>query len=463
MNKYFQNDWEFDNELWKIYNVDNDDSLKFFNMSNKNNVNEQELNLPNTEVNNCNYMNLSNKIIYSMLKDNNDNLSFLNVLDNKFYNVYNIFFNYKDSAIILYYCNENDPFIVVQSSVYMDFQYIFYPSKKEIICISSSTAYSTYYFIEILKTIKFVENNYNSNTDAHINTFKKYLFFGFNVNCGHHLWNEVSGLFYFLQNNNYHDKIDGIIFGPYDAFNLQKILKNEYNFKILKFTDLFEQCRHGHFKNLTNIFPIFLNSFYIDNNVRFLINSYFFKKEFLEISIDIRTNRRQLIDQDIFYTKLIKQIINDYQLYQIKINFLGCFQTNCNIIENNYTEFIEQNEIVNKIIQNFDGNNNIIFNNYIGENFSTIKDKVIKSKIFISSAGTSISNLLNWIYNTKHIYFGPIESYNWLFQQYNILQNYDLIQVPKEYIKTKNGIQGPFDIDFDLFYAFFKKQLGGLL
>ena len=53
-------------------------------------------------------------------------IEFLNVYDNKFYKVYNIFFNYRDSPIILHYCNKDDIFIVVQTSFYMDFQYIFY-------------------------------------------------------------------------------------------------------------------------------------------------------------------------------------------------------------------------------------------------------------------------------------------------------------------------------------------------
>jgi hypothetical protein len=455
MEKEFYTDFNFKNEIWKIYTINKDESLNYFNTSNKNNVNETDLNLPDTQVNNCNYINLSNKILYSILDD--DNMEFLNVLDNKFYNVYNIYFNYRDSAVILYYCNENDPFIVVQTSVYMDFHHIFYPSKKEIMQISDSSGYGTYYIADVINTIKFVNNITTPITP--VTNYKKYLFFGFNMNLGHHLWNEVSALFYFLKNKKYHNKIEGIIMGPYDSFNLQKFLKNNYGFNILKFTDLFDNCRHFHFKNLTNIFPIFLNSFYIDENIKKLIN-YIDDENILEISIDIRTFRRHLINQDIFYTKLIQNLLDHYNEYKIKINFLGCFQTHSNMIDKkNNSEFIEQNKIVNTIIQNFYENSNIVCKNFIGESFNIIKNEVIKSKLFISTAGTSISNLLNWIYNTKQIYFGPIESYNWLFIQFNILKNNDLIVVPKEYIITDNGLQEPFDIDFPLFYDFLKKQL----
>jgi hypothetical protein len=451
MDKSFVSDYTYKNEIWKIYTLNEDDSIKYFNISNKNNVDEKELNILETKLNNCNYMNLSNKIVYSNMND--DCITFLNVYDNKFYKVYNVFFNYRDCPIILNYCNENDPFIVVQTSSYMDFQYIFYINKKEIIQISKSTASHEYYFSDIISTINFVKNN-TSNIKP-ISNYKKYLFFGFNMNLGHHLWNEISGLYYFLENNECHNKIDGIIIGPYDSFNIENTLKQKYNFNILKFTDIFQECRHNYFKNLTNIFPIVLNSFYIDKNVKNLIDN-----NILEISIDIRTYRRYLINQDIFYTKLIQNLLEDYKEYNLKINFLGCFQTNTNTIDKTtHEEYIEQTKIVNNIIENFNENKNLIFKNLIGEYFFTIKNETIKSKLFIATFGTSVSNLINWIYNKKIVVFGPVEAYEWSNIQFKTLQNYNAIFSPKEYTLTNNGLQEPFDIDFDLYYDFLKNEL----
>jgi hypothetical protein len=66
---------------------------------------------------------------------------------------------------------------------------------------------------------------------------------------------------------------------------------------------------------------------------------------------------------------------------------------------------------------------------------------------------------MNWIYRTKFIVFGPIEAYNWTEIQFVVLQNYDCIYVPKNCIKISAGLQNPFDIDFDLYYEAFKKEI----
>jgi hypothetical protein len=402
-----------------------------------------------------------------------DSIKFLNVYDNKWYEVYNVFFNYRDSPIMLYYCNKNDPFIVVQMSVYMDFQYIVKVNKKEFIQISHSTSTGDYYFTDIINTINCVNDNII--TILPVNNFKKHLFFGFNCNIGHHLWNEVSALYYFLENKDYHDKIEGIIIGPFDSFNMEYILKKNYNFNIIKFTDIFIHCRHNYYKNFKIIFPICLNHYFIDKNIKNLldkndiiddiINEEIVSDDnILEIAIDIRTFRRQLMNQDIFYTKLIKKMLDDYKNYVIKINFLGCFQTNNNIIDTNTNvEYIDQNKIASSIIQNFSENKNIIFKNVIGQPFFSIKNNTIKSKIYICTFGTSASNLMNWIYNVKLIVFGPVEAYGWTTIQYDILKNDHAMSCPKEYILTNNGLQEPFDVNFDLYYVFFKNKLNELL
>jgi hypothetical protein len=361
MNKTFVQDFNTNNFNCKIYRIDREESLKYFNTSNKNNVTNKELNLPETEVESCNYINLSNKIIYSIIKD--ECIEFLNVYDNKFYKVYNIFFNIADAPIILYYCNKNDPFIVAQTSAYMDFHYVYYVNKKEIIEISPVNVGPEYFLTEMVKTIKYANSIINPN--LHINNFKKYLFFGFTTNVGHHLWNEVSALYYFLENKDYHDKIHGIIIGPSDPFNIEHILKTKYtNFNVMKFTDIFGSCDRDHYKNLNDIFPVFLNNFFIDTNIKNLLwhnniitndiitNDIINDNNILEISIDIRTFRRHLINQDTFYTNVIKKMLNDYKNYRIKINFLGHFQTNTNIIDINTNSKLSKNVITSIKVNN---------------------------------------------------------------------------------------------------------------
>ena len=93
----------------------------------------------------------------------------------------------------------------------------------------------------------------------------------------------------------------------------------------------------------------------------------------------------------------------------------------------------------------------------------SIKNNTIKSKLFLATCGTCSSNLLNWIYNVKTLTMGPVEAYDWLEIQYEVLKNYDAVCLPKEYTLTNNGLQEPFNIDFDLYYEFFKNKLNELL
>ena len=477
MDKIFIEDYTYQNDTWKIFHLEKDETIKYFNMNNSSKLSNDDLKLKESEVDNCNYINLSNKINYSML--DKEEINILSIEDNIFYQVYDIYFNYKDAPIILYYCNQNNPFILVQTSSYMDFQYLIYLNKKEIIKISHSTADHNYYFPELFNTIMYSKNNLTLVNKSI--KFKKYLFFGFNMNIGHHLWNEISGLSIFLENKEYHKNIEGIIIGPYDFFNVELYLKNKFNFKIFKFEDVFSKCIYNCNINLKDIFPVFLNSHFINNNVQNIVN--FISNNYcdnlnddciivenddsiLEISFNLRTGRRSLINQDDFYVSLITRIIGDYQKYNlIKINLLGFFTFKLVNSENDKEmneECIEQNNIANNIINKFSNNPKVLFKNYIGNSLFYIHLKTIKSKFYIASLGTSASNILNWIFNTKMIAFGPKEAYQWQFIQYNVLNNYHAIYCPIDCIITDNGIQGPFNVDIELFYVFLKKYIDNI-
>jgi hypothetical protein len=116
----------------------------------------------------------------------------------------------------------------------------------------------------------------------------------------------------------------------------------------------------------------------------------------------------------------------------------------------------EQEEIQNK-------NEKLEIINLIGNSFENIKDIVQNVVIMIATMGTSIPNLLNWIYNKKCIVFGPKECYEWSCIQYGVLQNYNCIYAPVEYVTISNGKQEMFDINVNLFTDFFVAELNKLL
>jgi hypothetical protein len=180
----------------------------------------------------------------------------------------------------------------------------------------------------------------------------------------------------------------------------------------------------------------------------------------IELTFDIKTNRRTLINPDIFYQNIINDLLNDFKDYNFKINFCGCFSNKCyNIDKNNNEEYLKQLELINKIISKI-SSNRIKFKILIGDNIIEIFNEIINSNLCCLIMGTSPSNLLNWIFRKKCIGIGPIEAYGWIFAQYEVIKNYNCIYSPIEYItKSINGLQGEFELDYSLFYDFFKKEL----
>jgi len=445
------------NNEWNLYSISLEDSINYFKNYNLDILDNLLIN-KNTEFNcmNIDTINWSNSIIYDII-NNNDNKLF-SLYDNSLYEIFNISFSYKDSPVIIYWFNINNPFFLIQLSSYMDFFYFGDYNQKKIIEISHSTAGHEYYLNDIIINLLKIPKKQNIKL---YNFYKnKFIYYGFNSNVGHHLWNELSALYYFLKNNSFHNKICGIIIGPYDIFNIKEYLIKNYNFKIFDFENIngkiFHNCNY-----LLNNFPCFLNTHYIEEN----INEFFnikkdIKENIIELTFDIKTNRILIINCDIFNQNIINDLLNDFKDYNFKINFCGCFSNKCyNINKKNNQEYLQQINIVNKIISKI-SSNRIIFKILIGENIIDIFNEIINSNLCCLTMGTSPSNLLNWIFRNKCICIGTIESYQWTDIQFKVLKNYNAILSPIEYIETSiNGLQGEFQIKYPLFYDFFKKEL----
>ena len=68
----------------------------------------------------------------------------------------------------------------------------------------------------------------------------------------------------------------------------------------------------------------------------------------------------------------------------------------------------------------------------------------------ILQMGTSVSNIMNWIYRTKSIVLCPSSFYRYQTIQYDVLKNFEVIWVPKEYNTYEDD--NKFNVDYDLFY-----------
>ncbi len=382
---------------------------------------------------------LSNNIIENIITSN---IFKFNDIDGIPYDIYNIYYDCTDAPIIIYLCNIDKPFGIVQLSVYMTiFYYIDFTNKNIIQLCDIDNGEITYYnrLLDILNIIDIKKTN---------EIKSKYYMIGFNHNIGHHVWNELTGL-----NSMNESYIDGYVIGPYDFFNVKDYMKNNSKLMINDFGV-------NRIKEL-NYLPVFLNKTYIDRDiVKFIkpINPIIHNHTIITISL--KTMRRQLMNPFLFYIGVLNNLLNTFTYMNFKVYIIGSFKTN--IIGYNENEIRKQNIIANNIINSIkSGRMEIV--NMIGENIYDIFNHIYYSNIIISTIGTSVPNLLNWFYNKKIIILGPPESYGWLDANINVIKNTSAIMPPKDYIVESNGLQGEFKININKFNQFINMHLRAAL
>lgn len=411
---------------------------------------------------NTSYILYTNEMIYNNLKNENGKWQFLDFIDKNYYDVYNIILI--NNEIVIYFFNQSNPTFIVQAWIYTEVFYIGYVNSKTLIQINHSTSGTDYMLGNIEEVLYKIEiSSQVGNTLLN----KQFYFFGFVFNVGHQLFNEISGLLIFLQNPNNFQKIQGICIGPYDYFNIKTYLVKKYNFKIIVLDD------SNSYLNL-NIYPIFLNSFILDKNqtVPFfneLIENNNFEiedtstlddKPILEIVMDFRTVNRILENMTTIYVNLIKILYNKYcEKYTLKIYFCGRFRTNINNINiDTDVEYIQQTTIMQNIIDVVNIPS-VVYENLLGKNITFIFSKLQNIQFAVCVGGTSVSNLMNWIYHTNSIALCNTNFYQ-LAQdmQYDCLKNYNVVLSPFDCVRdTQNG---NFIIDYDKFLPWFLETVG---
>jgi hypothetical protein len=438
---------------WMLFKLDDLSSKNYFETYQKN----KELNFLH-QKNKTNHPNISNniyanEIIYGNLKKKK--WTFIDLKDFKYYSVFNIVM--LPGPIIIFFFNIDDPCFIIQNYCYMDFFYFGRIKKKALIEISSSTSGNFRQLPIIEKNLNLIYN-IGLNTKIPVIFNKTILFFGFINNVGHYLWNELSGLFYFLNETKNISLIDSVAIGPYDFFNIKKYLSDTYKLKTINFNV-------EEYPLYFNIYPVYFNSVFIDNvnikplksfmnidtNKNILDNS-----NNLQIVLDVRTKRRVIINIIELYTFIIETLYKEIpSRYKLNIVFTGRFLTNLNDI-NIVTdqEIIEQNLIVRKIISKFT-NSNILFNNLIGKSFENIIKNIHKSDLMIVIFGTSAPNLINWICNTKTIGFvQPFHYSTYTSTQSLCINNVTCFDIPSNCFKM---VDENLDciIDLPKFYEYF--------
>ena len=438
---------------WKLFKLDDLLSKKYFETYTKN----KELSFlylknitdhPNV-LNNI----YANEIIYGNL--NKKKWTFIDLKDFKHYPVFNIIAI--RGVIIVYFFNINDPCFLIQNYFYMDFFYFGRIKIKSLVEISPSMSGNRCHLPIIENNLNII-NNIGLNAKKTTVFNKTTLFFGFVGNPGHHLWNEVSGLFYFLRKKNNIKLIDSIAIGKFDYFNIKKYLTDNYNIDIIDYNV-------SNSPVFLNMYPVFLNSLFIDEvttkplksimnidtNYDILNNS---KK--IQIVLDIRTNSRIIVNIIELYKFIIKTIYEKiHSRYTLNIVFTGRFLSNLNNIDvDNDKEIKDQNAIADEIIKTC-SNMTIEFDNLIGKYFENIIKHICNADLMIVIFGTSVPNLVNWICNTKTLGFVQPSNFHIYKNVQNIAIKNDAVIVPPEKCFKSVDKKGNCIIDLSIFYEYF--------
>ena len=370
-------------------------------------------------------INLTSQVIYDSLLRTEK--GFLCIKDNKYYSPFLIKWNNEtDSPFIFYVCKKEEPFIIIQGWVYATLHW-YYEVKTNMLIRNESRSgeeRDTYIIkrclADILKHLK------NPSLDL-ITPKKRFYYFGFITNIGHHLWNEVSGILYLIHNEELLKNISKIIIGPCDFFGMEKILKDK-NISI----DIWNK----RYISFTDHIPIRTQGTHIPNNIIKLFDISEQEKDTNEIvlSIDIRVGQRRLLKQSKWYSYVINRIHEMFPDKKIKLNIFGNFVSLHKGAQPNMAEIKQQQDITAKIIYNLYRDSDIQINNLIGSNILVCFEEARNSDLCLATLGTSISNLSNWIFKNKVIFTGPTSCYGWQGIQYDIMNNKEGIYAPIEYM-----------------------------
>ena len=373
-------------------------------------------------------INITSQVIYDSLLRTEK--GFLCIDDNKYYSPFLIKYCFvTDSPFIFYVCKKEEPFIIIQLSVYATFHW-YYNVKTETYLRNDARSGEEHYTNMIKGPLKRLLKNLETKVPSplnHITIKNKYFYFGFILNIGHQLWNELSGLLYLIDNEELLKNISKIIIGPVDFFGMEKVLKDK---------NINTEVWNGNRESLVDHIPIKTHGSYIPNDITKLFNIPKKDKNKNEIvlTIDIRSYRRALDDQGKWYSYLINKVHKTFPDKKIKLNICGNFVSLHKGAQPDMTEIKEQQDITAKIIYNLYRDSDIQINNLIGSNILVCFEEARNSDLCLATLGTSISNLSNWIFKNKVIFTGPTSCYGWQDIQYDIMNNKEGIYAPIEYM-----------------------------
>ena len=392
---------------------------------------------------------LTSQVIYDSLLRTEK--GFLCIKDNKYYSPFLIKWNNEtDSPFIFYVCKKEEPFIIIQGWVYATLHW-YYEVKTNMLIRNESRSgeeRDTYIIkrclADILKHLK------NPSLDL-ITPKKRFYYFGFITNIGHQLWNEVSGLLYLIHNEELLKNISKIIIGPVDFFGMEKVLKDK---------NISTEVWKGNRESFVDHIPIKTHMSYIPNDITKLFNIPKRDKNKNEIvlTIDIRSYRRVLDNQCEWYSYLINRVHKTFPDKKIKLNFCGNFVSLHKGAIPNMEEIGQQEAVREDIINNV--HRDIEMNNLIGSNILECFEEACNSDLCLATLGTSISNLSNWIFRNKVIFYGPSACYCWQPIQSNIMNNKEGIFLPIEFIISEpNNRESNYNLKYEEASDFVIKEL----
>lgn len=280
------------------------------------------------------------------------------------------------------------------------------------------------------------------------------LMFGFCKSLGHHFWNEVSGL-NSIQQLGIFDKLDGIIVGPYDYFNLAPTLraKGKQVWKL----------------NATGVIVIPDQLFMYHNNVasaetRNLVlenaahQTPRAEKRGPSICFQIRRRERPWIHEEEKLAEIIKLCSQEWPTLTYDIDGHSSSQ---GTIADWQKDIQEETDFFNRLQSRVP---NIKLNCTVGMDLNEKINRFRNVDLFVGPIGSG-GVISSWLLRKPTITYGPRSLYPLMRQQEHKIPEGGscVFEVPEVFITDHEGEHSPFDVDsgaiFDLIRQEFQKNL----
>lgn len=354
----------------------------------------------------------TNRMLTSIIRSD-EPPSFIDPRDNEKYPVFHVDI-IRDDLVYIFWCRHEDPFFLIQEDLYGELGGIGFQSSRSFLHINHSDVLRPDSILFTMPGHPRPQRSYSRDL--------LWLPFGIGLNVGHHIWNQVSGLYYLLHDPVLMDRLPPIVVN-HDMFGVIPIIREQFpHVSIMSQAEISPDIAW---------FPCRLNHYYIPREI---ITWFVGNDEPLHVpriitltfSIRSRFVERRILNMASMVIRVMTDLMEHYHCFDFLVNITGDFIVECHGDCYKLERDDSQHDIFNDIQAHFEKDYpRIRFRSFINCPLRSTLIALKNTDLGIGGTGTHVANLLNWIYRIPYLTIGTNATKMWGLIQYGALRNYD--------------------------------------